>query len=336
MRVLVSGGAGYVGSHTTVKLIENGYDTVIADNFSNSSEKVIARLNKLCKMEIPTEKLDFCDLNETRKLFEKYSFDAVIHFAALKSPSESVQIPLEYYENNLVSTLNILRVMRDKGIKNFVFSSSATVYGDPDKVPIDEDSTLNAVNPYGRTKLMIEDMLKDISVADEDMNIAILRYFNPVGAHPSGEIGEKPSGIPKNLFPYISQVAAGILKELPITGDDYPTKDGTGIRDYVHVEDIAEGHIAALKRFDIKKGLYICNLGTGNGYSVKEVVAAYEAECKKKIPVKIMPRRPGDVAECYADVSLAKKELGWSSKLTLTDMCRDSWNWQKNNLNGYE
>ncbi len=336
MAVLVSGGAGYIGSHTVLKLIEANRDVVIADDFSNASPKVVERLNLLSKTEIPVERVNLCDRTATEAIFQKYPIDSVIHFAGFKSVGESVSKPLEYFHNNLISTLNLLEIMRDHGVRNFVFSSSATVYGDPEHVPITEDMPLHVTNPYGRTKLMIEDMLRDLSFADSSFNIALLRYFNPVGAHASSLIGEDPSGIPNNLVPYIAKVAVGKLHELPVYGNDYPTRDGTGVRDYVHVEDLAAGHLCALKKLETNCGLVTYNLGTGQGYTVLEIVAAYEKASGKPIPYKIMPRRPGDIAACYADVSLAKKELGWSATLTLDDMCRDSWNWQTNNPDGYK
>lgn len=336
MTVLVTGGTGYIGSHMVVKLATNNIDTVIVDDFSNSSEKIIRRINKLCNKEVPVVKLNLCDRDGCDSLFDSYEIDAVIHFAAYKSPTESIREPLKYYENNLISTINLLDSMKKHEVNHLIFSSSATVYGDPEKVPITEDMPLKAVNPYGRTKIIIEDILRDISVANKDQSIAILRYFNPIGAHFSGEIGELPKGIPNNIIPYISQVAVGKLKELPITGNDYPTRDGTGIRDYIHVDDLVEGHLAALRWIKSNKGLLTCNLGTGIGYSVKEIVAAYEKASGKKIKTVIAPRRPGDISECYADVTKAENELGFKAKHSLDDMCRDSWNWQSKNPKGYE
>ena len=333
--ILVTGGAGYIGSHMAVKLADNGYDVVIVDDFSNSNEGILPRINRLAKKEVPAVKLNLCDAEGCERLFSNYLIDGVMHFAAYKSPPESVSEPLKYYENNLISTINILNAMKKRGIKRFIFSSSATVYGAPERVPITEDMPLKATNPYGRTKIIIEDMLRDIYTADNDFRIAILRYFNPIGAHPSGDIGEDPSGIPNNLVPYIAQVAVGLRDALPVTGTDYPTRDGTGIRDYIHIEDLVEGHLAALKRMESTPGILTCNLGTGRGYTVKEVIAAYEKACGKAISVRMAPRRAGDIAECYADASLAEKELGWTARYTLEDMCRHSWNWQSRNPKGY-
>ena len=335
MTVLVTGGAGYLGSHMTVKLVNNGYEVIIVDNFCNSSEKIIPRINELASKEITVINQDLCDSSGVDKIFHDYDIDAVIHFAALKSAPRSVVEPLDYFYNNFTSTLNVLNAMKKYNVNKFVFSSSATVYGNPKKVPITEDMPLAAVNPYGRTKLVIEDMLRDIHNADDNMNIAILRYFNVVGTHPSGRIGENPKGIPANIMPYISQVAVGHIDILPITGTDYPTRDGTGIRDYIHVEDLIEGHIAALRWMDTNSGLLTVNLGTGKGYTVKEVVYAYEKASGKTIPTEEVARRPGDIAECYADVALAKELLGFEATRDLDDMCKDSWNWQSNNPNGY-
>ena len=336
MSVLVSGGAGYIGSHTVLKLIESGRDVVIADNFSNSSETVIPRLERLAGRKILCVKTDLCDSAAVNRLFENFDFDAVVHFAGFKAVAESVAEPVKYFNNNLTSSLNLLTAMLENDVRKFVFSSSATVYGVPESVPISEDHPLSAINPYGRTKLMIEDMLRDLDTADKGLGIAILRYFNVIGAHESGEIGEVPVGIPNNLMPYIALVAAGRQKELPLYGDDYPTRDGTCIRDYIHVQDLADGHIAALDKLDTGKGLLTYNLGTGSGYTVLEVIAAYEKACGRRVPYKIMPRRPGDSAESYADVSLALSELRFRAKLSLEDMCRDSWNWQKNSPSGCE
>lgn len=335
MAVLVCGGAGYIGSHTVLKLLDEGRDVIIADNFSNSSEKVIPRLESISGKSIKIEKLDLCDLPAVTRLFERYSFDAVMQFAGLKAGGESVEKPLEYYKNNLFSTINILYNMREKGVKNFVFSSSAAVYGAAAFVPITEDFPLAAVNPYGKTKQMAEEILRDFDYSGKDMSIAILRYFNAVGAHPSGLIGEDPSGIPNNLVPHIAQVASGRLEQLPIYGDDYPTRDGTCVRDYVHVEDLAEGHTLALDKLERDGKLVTYNLGTGGGHTVYEVLASYEKACGMVINKKVAPRRPGDVAEIYADPSLAGKELGWRAERSVDDICRDSWNWQKNNPYGY-
>lgn len=335
MTVLVSGGAGYIGSHTVLKLLESGREVVIADNFSNSNESVIQRLEQLSGRSIPVENTELCDAGSVRSLFDIYNFDSVIHFAGLKAVAESVSQPLEYYSNNLISTLNLLLSMSEKGVRNFVFSSSASVYGEVEAVPITEDFPMQAVSPYGKTKAMIEEMLRDIYTSGQISGVAVLRYFNAVGAHPSGLIGDFPSGIPNNLTPYIAKVAAGKLDSIPVYGSDYPTRDGTCIRDYIHVEDLAEGHIAALDKLERDGGMVTCNLGTGSGSTVLEVIAAYERACGKPIPKYMAPRRPGDVAENYADASLAREQLGWQAKRSLDDMCRDSWNWQKNNPDGY-
>ncbi len=335
MRVLVTGGAGYIGSHTVLSLAAAGHEPVVADNFCNSKPEVMNRLRELAGGEVELHRLDLCDGQATDRLFKDGGFDAVIHFAGLKAVGESVQKPLEYFSNNLGSTLNVLESMRKYGVKNFVFSSSATVYGSPETVPVTEDFPLSVTNPYGRTKLMIEDMLRDICRADPELNVALLRYFNPIGAHPSGRIGEDPFDVPNNLMPYVAQVAVGRRERLSVFGDDYDTPDGTGVRDYIHVVDLADGHVAALKKLSENCGLVTYNLGTGRGYSVLELVAAFSRACGHDIPYVIAPRRAGDVAELWSDPSKAKAELGWSAKLTLDDMCRDSWNWQSNNPNGY-
>ena len=338
MSVLVTGGAGYIGSHTCVELIAAGYDIVVADNLSNSCEEAVCRVEKIAGKQIPFENVELCDVAAVEALFAKYpDIDSVIHFAGLKAVGESVAKPLEYYTNNLVSTLNLLNVMRSHGVKNFVFSSSATVYGDPEVVPISEDTpTGNTTNPYGTTKLFIERILSDCCAADPTMNVALLRYFNPVGAHESGMIGEDPSGIPNNLTPYIAQVAVGKREMLHVYGNDYPTPDGTGVRDYIHVVDLSIGHVAALKKLAENCGLFICNLGTGNGYSVMEVLHAYEKACGKTLPYVVDPRRPGDIAVCYADPTKAREELGWEAKLGIDEMCASSWKWQSTNPNGYK
>lgn len=337
MSILVSGGAGYIGSHTCIELLEAGYEILVADNLINSCEEALARVKKITGREIPFVNVDLCDEKATDDLFAKHpEIDSVIHFAALKAVGESVAKPLEYYSNNLVNTLNVLNSMRKYGVKNFVFSSSATVYGDPATVPITEDFPLSTTNPYGTTKLMIEMILKDYCKADPTLNVAILRYFNPIGAHKSGLIGEDPNGIPNNLVPYIAQVAVGKLKAVNVFGDDYNTHDGTGVRDYIHVVDLAKGHVAALKKLATDCGLFICNLGTGNGYSVVDVIKAYSKACGKDLPYVIAPRRPGDIAECYADPIKAKNELGWEAQFNIEDMCADSWKWQSMNPNGYK
>lgn len=338
MSVLVSGGAGYIGSHTCVELIQAGYDIVVADNLSNSSEESLRRVEQITGAKIPFIKAELCNPAEVEAIFAQYpDIDSVIHFAGLKAVGESVAKPLEYYTNNLVSTLVILNVMREHGVKNFVFSSSATVYGDPASVPINEDfPTGGTTNPYGTTKLFLERVLIDYCAADPTLNVALLRYFNPIGAHESGLIGEDPNGIPNNLVPYIAQVAVGKLEKLHVYGDDYPTADGTGVRDYIHVVDLAKGHVAALKKLITNCGLFICNLGTGNGYSVLDVLHAYEKACGKTLPYVIDPRRPGDVAECFADPKKAYEEMGWKAELGIEEMCASSYKWQSMNPNGYK
>jgi len=336
MSILITGGAGYIGSHTAVELLEKGYEIVIVDNLINSNEESLNRVKKITGRDFKFYKADLCDKEAVRKIFKENNIDSVIHFAALKAVGESVSIPLRYYNNNLMSTLNLCEVMNEFNVKKLVFSSSATVYGNPSTVPITEDFPLSATNPYGRTKLMIEDILRDLYISDNNWNIILLRYFNPIGAHKSGLIGEDPKGIPNNLVPYIAQVACGKLAYLNIFGNDYPTKDGTGVRDYIHVVDLAEGHIKALEKLNSNPGIQAYNLGTGNGYTVLEVVKAYSKACGKKIPYKIVDKRPGDVASCYADTLKANKELGFTAKRTIEDMCADSWNWQLNNPNGYE
>lgn len=337
MSVLVTGGAGYIGSHTAVRLLRGGYDILIADNFSNSSPAVLPRIEKITGKKVPFE---FCDVSDSRRVEKLFSLhhriDRVIHFAAYKAVGESVAEPLKYYRNNLEGLISILERMERHGVKNFVFSSSATVYGDPEKIPCDEGRPVrSATNPYGQTKIMSERILTDLSSAKPDMNIAILRYFNPIGAHPSGLIGEDPEGVPNNLVPYVARAAMGIYPAVRVYGDDYPTPDGTGIRDYIHVMDLAEGHLAALEKLKSGCGLVIYNLGTGRGYSVLEVVKAYERACGKKIRLDIQPRRPGDIAACWADPSKAERELGWKAKYNLEDMCAHSWNWQTKNPKGY-
>lgn len=336
MAVLVTGGAGYIGSHTSVQLIEKGNDIVIVDNLINSNEEALHRVRKITGKDFKFYKVDLLNKTDLRKIFQENQIDSVIHFAGLKAVGESVSIPLRYYENNLISTLNLCEVMNEFNVKKLVFSSSATVYGNPSTVPITEDFPLSATNPYGRTKLMIEEILRDLYISDNNWNIALLRYFNPIGAHKSGLIGEDPKGIPNNLVPYIAQVACGKLDCLKVFGDDYPTKDGTGVRDYIHVEDLAEGHLKALEKLNTNPGIEAYNLGTGNGYTVLEVVEAYSKACGKEIPYRIAAKRSGDIAACYADTSKALEELGFSARRTLEDMCRDSWNWQSNNPNGYE
>ncbi len=336
MSVFVTGAAGYIGSHTCVELLQAGYDVVAADNFANSSPEALRRVERITGKTISFTEADLCDETAVEAIFAAHpDIDAVIHFAGLKAVGESVRKPLEYYANNLTSTLTLLRVMRAHGVRDLVFSSSATVYGDPETVPIREGAPLSASNPSGATKLFIERILTDCCRADPSLNVALLRYFNPIGAHASGLIGEDPNGIPNNLVPYIAKVAAGQLKELHVFGGDYPTPDGTGVRDYIHVVDLARGHIAALKKLKENCGLFVCNLGTGHGYSVLEVLRAYERACGKTLPYVMDPRRPGDVAACWADTARAKAELGWEAQYGIDEMCASSWNWQKHNPQGY-
>lgn len=336
MAVLVAGGAGYIGSHTAIELLESGYEVVIVDNLSNSNSIVVDRIKELSKKPVKFYNIDIRNKDEMHVVFKENNIESIIHFAALKAVGESVEKPIEYYSNNLISTLNLFELMREYGVKKFVFSSSATVYGDPHTCPILEDFPLSVTNPYGRTKLMIEQMLVDISKADKSLDIALLRYFNPVGAHKSGRIGEEPNGVPSNLMPYITKIAVGKLKELSVYGNDYPTHDGTGVRDYIHVLDLAAGHVKALQKLEENTGLVVYNLGTGKGYSVLDLVKAFSKASGKEIPYKIVGRRAGDVAMCYADSSKAEKELGWKAKYELEEMCEDSWRWQSMNPNGYE
>lgn len=337
MAILVTGGAGYIGSHTCIELINAGYDIVVLDNLSNSSEKSLERVAKITGKKVPFYKVDILDREGMNEIFEKESIDSVIHFAGLKAVGESVAKPLEYYHNNITGTLLLCDVMRSHNVKNIIFSSSATVYGDPAFIPITEDCPKGKItNPYGQTKSMLEQILTDLHVADPEWNVVLLRYFNPIGAHESGLIGEDPKGIPNNLLPYIAQVAVGKLECLGVFGDDYDTPDGTGVRDYIHVVDLAKGHVKALKKIEDKSGVSIYNLGTGNGYSVLQVVKAFEKACGKTIPYAIKPRRPGDIATCYADAAKAKAELGWEAEYDIERMCTDSWRWQSNNPNGYE
>ena len=337
MAILVSGGAGYIGSHTCVELLDAGYDVIVADNFYNSCPEAIRRVKQITGKDFRFVNVDLCDRAAVKKLFDENSdIDAVIHFAAYKAVGESVVKPLEYYTNNLTTTLCLLHEMRVHGVKNFVFSSSATVYGDPASVPITEEFPVGATtNPYGTTKSMNERILSDCCAADKTLNVALLRYFNPIGAHKSGLIGEDPNGIPNNLVPYIAKVAAGTLEKVHVFGNDYNTPDGTGVRDYIHVVDLARGHVAAIKKLMTNPGLFICNLGTGKGYSVLDVIAAYEKACKKPIPYVIDPRRPGDIAQCYADPSKAKRELLWEAEYGIDEMCADSWHFQQQNPDGY-
>ena len=337
MSVLVCGGAGYIGSHTCVELIQEGYDIVVADNLSNSCREAVRRVEQITGKAVPFIEAELCDPAQVEAMFAAHpDIDAVIHFAGLKAVGESVRKPLEYYTNNLVSTLVLLNVMRKHGVNNFIFSSSATVYGDPASVPIREDfPTGGTTNPYGTTKLFQEKILMDYCAAAPELNVALLRYFNPIGAHESGLIGEDPNGIPNNLVPYIAQVAVGKLEKLHVYGNDYPTPDGTGVRDYIHVVDLAKGHVAALKKLETGCGLFVCNLGTGKGYSVLDVLHAYEKACGKKLPYVVDPRRPGDIAECYAEPKKALEEMGWKAELGIEEMCASSWKWQSMNPNGY-
>ena len=331
MNVLITGGAGYIGSHTCVELLENGYGIVVMDNYSNSSPDVIGKIEKLAGKSFPAYQCDMLDYDAFDRIFRENRIDAVIHFAGLKAVGESVEKPLEYYHNNIGGTINLLRLMKAHGVGRLVFSSSATVYGMNNRAPFREDMPLSATNPYGSTKLMIEAILRDVCAADKSWKVALLRYFNPIGAHRSGTIGENPNGIPNNLMPYIMKVASGKLPQLSVFGDDYPTPDGTGVRDYIHVCDLATGHVKALEKLENVEGAQAYNLGTGKGSSVLEVLRAAEKASGVRIPYRIAPRRPGDIAVCYADVERAKRELGWEAKYSLEDMCRDSWNFIRKN-----
>ncbi len=337
MRVLVTGGAGYIGSHTCVELLAAGHEVIIVDNLCNSKEIVLDRLKEITNKNVKFYKIDLLDKDNLEEIFISEKIDVVIHFAGLKAVGESVAIPLKYYHNNLTGTLILCELMQKYGVKNLVFSSSATVYGDPATVPISEEFPLSCTNPYGRTKLMIEEILRDLYVADKTWNIAILRYFNPIGAHISGTIGEDPNGIPNNLVPYIAQVAVGKLKTLSVYGNDYDTIDGTGVRDYIHVVDLAKGHLKALDKLAKEHiGVKEYNLGTGNGYSVLQVVEAFAKACGKEIPYKIVDRRPGDIASCYSKTDRAKNELDWEAEKGIDEMCIDSWRWQSSNPDGYK
>ena len=335
MKVLLTGGAGYIGSHTAVEMLGAGYEIVIADNFDNSSPKVIDRIEAITGRRPTVYELDVADNAAVDAMFAKEHFDAVVHFAGLKAVGESCSIPVRYYRNNIDTTLTLLEVMKVHGVHNFVFSSSATVYGIPKEVPLREGMPTFCTNPYGWTKYMNEQILTDAATADKELSVVLLRYFNPIGAHSSGLIGENPNGIPNNLMPYITQVAVGKLPRLGVFGDDYPTPDGTGVRDYIHVVDLAQGHLKAIEYAAAHKGTEIFNLGTGNGYSVLDIVKTFSSVNDIEIPYDIKPRRPGDVAECYADPSKAQRDLGWTAQFGLEEMCRDSWNWQKNNPQGY-
>lgn len=337
MAILVTGGAGFIGSHTCVELLETGYEVVVVDNLYNASRKSMDRIEQITGKKPTFYEADILDREALNKIFEKEQIDSVIHFAGLKAVGESVAKPIEYYYNNIAGTLVLCDVMRKHNVKNIVFSSSATVYGDPAFIPITEECPKGKItNPYGQTKGMLEQVLEDIHVSDPEWNVILLRYFNPIGAHKSGLIGEDPKGIPNNLVPYVAQVAIGKLECLGVFGDDYDTPDGTGVRDYIHVVDLAKGHVAAIKKLEEKKGVLIYNLGTGKGYSVLDVVHAFEKACGKKIPYAVKPRRPGDIATCYADPAKAKAELGWEAENGIEEMCADSWKWQSMNPNGYE
>lgn len=335
--ILVTGGTGYIGSHTCVELLEAGYEVVVLDNLSNSSKESLTRIKELTSKEVKFYEGDIADADILNKIFDENSIEACIHFAGLKAVGESVEKPLEYYDNNIGGTINLLKVMRERNMKNIIFSSSATVYGNPAQIPITEECPKGTcTNPYGWTKSMLEQIFMDVYKADNTWNIILLRYFNPIGAHKSGRMGENPNGIPNNLMPYVTQVAVGKLKELGVFGDDYDTPDGTGVRDYIHVVDLAKGHVSAIKKIEENCGLDIYNLGTGTGYSVLDIVKNFEEATGVKVPYSIKPRRAGDIATCYCDPTKAKNELGWEAQYDIKDMCADSWRWQKNNPNGYE
>ena len=334
--VLVTGGAGYIGSHTCIELSEAGYDFVVYDNLCNSSKESLARVEKLIGKSIKFVEGDIRDKSALQKVFDTYEIDSVIHFAGLKAVGESVEKPLEYFDNNVSGTVTLCEIMQKNGCKKIVFSSSATVYGDPHTTPIKEDFPLSATNPYGRSKLFIEEILRDVFVSDDAWKIVLLRYFNPVGAHKSGTIGEDPNGIPNNLMPFISQTAVGKREKLSVFGGDYDTHDGTGVRDYIHVVDLSKGHVKALDKISDINDVLTVNLGTGNGYSVLDMVTAFEKASGKKVPYVIAPRRAGDIAKCFADPSYAKETLGWEATRGIDEMCEDTWRWQSNNPNGYK
>ncbi|MGG0788123.1 UDP-glucose 4-epimerase GalE [Peribacillus simplex] len=336
MTILVTGGAGYIGSHAAVELLKTGYNIVILDNLSNSNFESINRVRELTGKDFPFYKCDLLDRDELNTIFENHNFEAVMHFAGLKAVGESVEIPLNYYHNNITGTINLCDLMAKHDVKKLVFSSSATVYGHPESVPIDESFPLSATNPYGRTKLMIEDILRDLYISDSTWRIALLRYFNPIGAHESGRIGENPNGIPNNLMPYITQVAIGKREKLSVFGNDYETHDGTGVRDFIHVIDLVKGHLKALEFLDENKGIETFNLGTGTGYSVMDLINTFSTVNSKEIPYHFVDRRPGDIAICYANPTKAEKVLGWRAEKDLNEMCKDSWKWQTDNPNGYE
>lgn len=334
-RILVTGGAGFIASHTNIELLQAGYEVIVVDNLCNASRESVCRVEKLTGKAISFYEVDLMDEKALEEVFEKEPIDAVIHFAGLKAVGESCQIPLRYFDNNLCGTIQLLKCMEKHQVKTLVFSSSATVYGKPETVPIREDFSLSVSNPYGRTKLMIEDMLRDIYQADGAWDIALLRYFNPIGAHESGEIGEDPEGIPNNLMPYVAKVAAGVLEQVNVFGDDYDTPDGTGVRDYIHVMDLANGHVKALEKLKEHPGLVTYNLGTGVGYSVLDMIHHFEKACGHKIPYQIGERRSGDIDACYADPTKAKEELGWEAVRGIDQMCADTWRWQQKNPHGY-
>ncbi|PEJ34020.1 UDP-glucose 4-epimerase GalE [Bacillus wiedmannii] len=336
MAILITGGAGYIGSHTCIELLNNNYKIIVVDNLSNSSIESLNRVKEITGKQFEFYKESVLNREKMNEIFLRNNIEAVIHFAGFKAVGESTTIPLAYYYNNIISTIILCDVMQKHNVKKFIFSSSATVYGIPKTSPITEEFPLSVTNPYGQTKLMIEQIMRDVAKADDEWSIALLRYFNPFGAHKSGRIGEDPNGIPNNLMPYVTQVAVGKLKELNIFGNDYPTKDGTGVRDYIHVVDLAKGHVKALEKVLEMKGIEAYNLGTGKGYSVLEMIKAFEEVSGRKIPYKVIGRRPGDVAVCFADVSKAKRELGWEAEYGLEEMCVDSWRWQVNNKNGYQ
>jgi UDP-glucose 4-epimerase len=335
MAILVTGGAGYIGSHTSVELLNAGYEIIVVDNFSNSKQEALTRVKEITRKDFKFYEVDLLDQKRLDKIFSENKIDAVIHLAGLKAVGESVSIPLHYYHNNITGTLILCKIMKKYGVNKLVFSSSATVYGIPERMPISEDFPLSATNPYGRTKLMIEEILRDLYVAEEGWSVALLRYFNPIGAHESGRIGEDPNGIPNNLMPYITQVAVGKLKELQVFGNDYETVDGTGVRDYIHVFDLAHGHLKALEKVLHTKGVEAYNLGTGTGYSVLEIVSAFEKASGMSVPFKFVDRRSGDVGICHADPQKAKSELNWVAEKGIEEMCKDSWRWQMQNPNGY-
>lgn len=335
MNILVTGGAGFIGSHTILELLSAGHDVVVMDNLSNSKITSLERVEELTGRSITFEEIDLLDVDGMESLFRSHSIDAVIHFAGLKAVGESVEKPLYYYENNVSGTVNLCKVMNNHGVKRIVFSSSATVYGNPAESPLKETSELSATNPYGQTKLTIEHIFRDICVSDSDWKVSLLRYFNPVGAHESGKIGEDPTGIPNNLMPYVTQVAVGKRKKLSVFGSDYPTHDGTGVRDYIHVTDLAKGHLKALENLENESGAEAYNLGTGHGSSVLDVIKTFEKVTDNKIPYELTDRRPGDAAICFADPAKAKERLNWETEKTLEDMCRDAWNWQTGNPDGY-